>query len=179
MIKYNSHQLRVLNAQTANNSLKTIKRQPLVIVLEDILDTYNIGSFFRLADALGVTKLYLPPTSVTPPNLKIHRASVGTWKLVPWEQYRDIKSCLTQLKKEKYHLYGVEQDPRSVGYNTIKYATPTALIMGSESQGLSPQARSLCHTLVEIPQWGFNRSLNVLVAAAIVGYQASVSRVAL
>ncbi len=64
-----------------------IKRNPLVLVLDNVLDTYNIGSFFRLGDALGVQKIYLCGPVVTPPNIKIHRASIGTWKWVPGLQF--------------------------------------------------------------------------------------------
>lgn len=175
--RLNSHQLRSLDPAAAQGLKPTLKRHPLVLVLDNILDTYNIGSFFRLADALGVQKLYLPPTSVTPPNLKIHRASIGTWKLVDWEQYENLEKLLQQLRKDSYTLYGIEQDPCSVSYEKINYQFPAALVLGSESLGISPETRRLCHHLVEIPQWGFNQSLNVLVAAAVVGYKILESRV--
>lgn len=169
--KLNSHQLRALDPTQAKSLQTKLKRNPLVLVLENIVDTYNIGSFFRLADALAVTKIYLPPCAVTPPNLKIHRASVGTWKLVDWEQYTDIKSCLSSLHASGYTSYAVELDPKATSYLKTKYKFPAALVLGSESLGISTDTRKLCHHLVEIPQWGFNQSLNVLVAGALVGYK--------
>jgi len=103
-MKLNSHQIRRSRQSTAQKLQTKIKRQPLVLVLDNVLDTYNIGSFFRLADALGVQKIYLCGPVVTPPNIKIHRASIGTWKWVPWQQFESTIDCLKHLKKTGYQL---------------------------------------------------------------------------
>jgi len=96
MRHFNAKQLRhgPVNAEIK----KQIKRSPIVFVLDNIVDTYNIGAFFRLADAIAVEKVYLAGEMVAPPNLKIHRASVGTWRWVPWEQRRQTKPLLRELK---------------------------------------------------------------------------------
>lgn len=169
-MKLNSHQIRRSHQSTAQKLQTKIKRQPLVLVLDNVLDTYNIGSFFRLADALGVQKIYLCGPVVTPPNIKIHRASIGTWKWVPWQQFESTLDCLKHLKKTGYQLVACEQNQTSVNYRLAKYKTPIALIVGSESHGISPQVLKMVDNIVEIPMYGINISLNVLVAAAIVAY---------
>lgn len=169
-MKLNSHQIRASKIGESQKLQKDIKRNPLVLVLDNVLDTYNIGSFFRLADALGAQKIYLCGPVVTPPNIKIHRASIGTWKWIPWEQFDSTIDCIDQLKKEGYQIVASEQDKTSVDYKKTKYQTPVALIAGSESNGISQDVLKKVDQIVEIPMYGINISLNVLVATSIIGY---------
>ena len=171
-MKLNSHQLRKSRVGESEKKQSLIQRQPLVLVLDNVLDTYNIGSFFRLADALGVEKIYLCGPVVTPPNIKIHRASIGTWKWVPWEQINSTKDCLLRLKKDGYHLIACEQADNSVVYQKAQYKFPLAIVAGSEINGISKEILKICNQIVEIPMFGINISLNVLVATAVIGFDA-------
>lgn len=170
--KLNSHQLRQSHEKVARQTQQGIKRNPIVLVLDNVLDTYNIGSFFRLADAIGAQKIYLCGPVVTPPNIKIHRASIGTWKWVQWEQFQNTTDCLIQLKKDGYHLVVCEQSRKSVDYNKAKFKFPLAIIAGSESFGVGDDVQKLCDQIIEIPMYGINKSLNVLVATSIISYAA-------
>jgi len=171
-MKLNSHQLRKSKVGESQKKQKLIHRQPLVLVLDNVLDTYNIGSFFRLADALGVKKIYLCGPLVTPPNIKIHRASIGTWKWVPWEHLSSTKDCLLKLKKDNYHIIACEQGKNSTNYQKAKYKYPLAIVAGSEMYGVSKEIQKMCHQIVEIPMYGINISLNVLIATAIIAFDA-------
>ena len=154
----------------AKKNQSLIKRNPIVLVLDNVLDTYNIGSFFRLADAIAAQKIYLCGPVVTPPNLKIHRASIGTWKWIPWQQFDSTIDCIKQLKSDNYEIVACEQDKTSVSYTKAKYNFPVALIAGSESYGVSSEVLKLVDKIVEIPMYGINISLNVLVATSIISY---------
>lgn len=169
-MKLNSHQLRKSSLGKAKKLQKEIKRNPIVLVLDNVLDTYNIGSFFRLADAIGAEKLYLCGPVVTPPNMKIHRASIGTWKWVPWEHFNSTLDCLQKLKKDGYQIIACEQNEKSVEYSKTKYNFPVAVIAGSESHGISKETLKLADKIVEIPMYGINVSLNVLVATSVICY---------
>ncbi len=169
-MKLNSHQIRQSREAEAKKMQSQIKRNPLVLVLDNVLDTYNIGSFFRLADALGAEKIYLCGPVVTPPNIKIHRASIGTWKWVPWQQFESTIDCIKQLKKDGYQIVACEQDKTSVNYLKAKYKKPVALIAGSEVYGVSKDVLKLVDQIVEIPMYGINISLNVLVATSIISF---------
>lgn len=171
-MKLNSHQIRKSRVGEAQKLQKAIKRNPIVLVLDNVLDTYNIGSFFRLADALGAEKIYLCGPVVTPPNIKIHRASIGTWKWIPWEQIDSIKKCLESLKKEGYQIIACEQSANSVNYQKAKYKFPLAIIAGSETHGISKEIIEMADKTVEIPMYGINKSLNVLVATSIICFDA-------
>jgi len=169
-IKLNSHQLRSSNKSFAKKYNNKTKHNPIVLVLDNVLDTYNIGSFFRLADALNVEKICLCGPVVTPPNLKIHRASIGTWKWVTWEHYYHTADCLLKLKNEGYQIIACEQTKNSVLYNKAKYKFPLAIVTGSEMNGVGESSLKLCDQVVEIPMFGINKSLNVLVATSIISF---------
>jgi len=169
-VKLNSHQIRKSKVGESEKLQKEIKRNPIVLVLDNVLDTYNIGSFFRLADAIGAQKIYLCGPVVTPPNIKIHRASIGTWKWIPWQHFESTIDCLKQLKTDGYQIVACEQDKNSVNYLKAKYNFPVALIAGSESYGVSPEVLKMTDKIIEIPMYGINISLNVLVATSIISY---------
>ena len=169
-MKLNSHQLRKSKVGESQKLQGQIHRNPMVLVLDNVLDTYNIGSFFRLADALAVEKIYLCGPIVTPPNIKIHRASIGTWKWVPWEHFTSTASCIKQLKKDGYQIVGVELTNKSIDYTKAKYNFPVAIIAGSEMNGISQDVLELVDQAVEIPMHGINISLNVLVATSVIAY---------
>lgn len=171
-MKLNSHQLRKSRVGKSSKLQKEIKRNPIVLVLDNVLDTYNIGSFFRLADALGASKIYLCGPLVTPPNLKIHRASIGTWKWIPWEHFNRVGDCLQKLKQEGYEIVACEQGKNSVNYQKAKYKFPLAIVAGSEMSGITLDSLKMCHQIIEIPMYGINISLNVLVATAIIAFDA-------
>lgn len=169
-VKLNSHQLRRSRVGESKKISATVRRHPIVLVLDNVLDTYNVGSFFRLADAIAAEKIYLCGEVVTPPNIKIHRASIGTWKFVPWEHYYSTTDCLARLKKEKYQIVVGEQSPQSINYQQAKYQFPLALVVGSEVNGVGESVLKMADLVVDIPMYGINKSLNVLVATSILTY---------
>jgi len=171
-LKLNSHQLRKSSIKEGSLHQKKTDKNPIILVLDNVLDTYNIGSFFRLADALNVQKICLCGPVVTPPNIKIHRASIGTWKWVEWEQYQNTTDCLSKLKKEGYQIIACEQTKNSVLYNKAIYKFPLAIVAGSEMNGVGESVLKMCDQIVEIPMYGINKSLNVLVATSIISFDA-------
>jgi tRNA G18 (ribose-2'-O)-methylase SpoU len=173
-MKLNAKQLRSLKKVDISHDLE---RNPIYFILEDVYDTYNIGGIFRLADALLVKKIYLCGQTETPPNSRILKASVGTYKVVPWEYKETAKQAINELKlnvsRSKFHvsqIIAVEQDKNSTDYTKAKYKFPIALIFGNETYGVKKETLKLADQIVEIPMYGINKSLNVIVSAAIVGY---------
>jgi tRNA G18 (ribose-2'-O)-methylase SpoU len=99
-MKLNAKELRVVEEADVQEKIKEVKRRPLYLILENIYDTYNIGGLFRLADALAVSKIYLCGQTEVPPNSKIKKASIGTYKVVPWEYKKSAAEAIAELKKE-------------------------------------------------------------------------------
>ncbi len=67
-------------------TFKSIKRNPIYLILDRVIDTYNIGSLFRLSDAIAAEKMYICGDTEYPPSSRIHKAAVGTEEWVPWEK---------------------------------------------------------------------------------------------
>ncbi|MEK7611100.1 MAG: TrmH family RNA methyltransferase [Patescibacteria group bacterium] len=172
-MRLNAKQLRDADPEELKVKIREIKRRPLYFILENIYDTYNIGGLFRLADALNAEKIFLCGQSETPPNHKIKKASIGTDKIVPWEYKKSAAEAVEQLRQEtgqKITIYAVEQLPESSDYTKPNYKLPLALIFGNETFGVTPETLKLADKAVVIPMYGINKSLNVIVAAAIVSY---------
>lgn len=173
-MKLNAKELRDVKEEDIVDKLKTIKRRPMYFILENIYDTYNIGGLFRLADALAIEKIYICGESEIPPNSKIKKASIGTYKVVPWEYKKTAKEAIEELRsKLKINIIAVEQAKNSIPYSKADYSEPVALILGNETYGVTEDTLKLADQIVEIPMWGINKSLNVIVSAAIVSYFAS------
>ncbi len=201
-MKLNSKQLRDLDPETAKSSLNQPqnKRKEIYFIVENVYDTYNVGGLFRLADALNVAKIYLCGETEIPPNHKIVKASIGTYKIVPWEYKSSAREAIAELRKKhegvearkegskkrsdeshvstsnlsSISIVAIEQAKGSVDYRKAKYSLPLALIVGNETSGVMEETLELCDQIVEIPMLGINTSLNVIVSAAIVGYQATI-----
>ncbi len=176
-MKLGAKELREVDEQRAQEKLKTLKRNPLYLILENVYDTYNVGGLFRLADALAMEKIYLCGEMEIPPNSRIQKASVGTYKIVPWEYKKNVKEAISDLHNspiltESVQVVAVEQSKKAVNYQKAEYSFPLALIVGNETSGITPKTLKLVDQIVEIPMWGINKSLNVIVSAAIVSYWA-------
>lgn len=171
--KLGAEELRVITPTEEQLKKVRITRKEIYIILDNVLDTYNIGSIFRLADAVGVKKIYLCGSSETPPNHRIKKASVGTWQWVEWEYFdkttdaiRDLKSKIKNLK-----VVGVELDNKSIDYTKGDYSLPLALVVGHESSGIPKEILEMCDEVVELPMMGINTSLNVMVSLGIILYK--------
>jgi 23S rRNA (guanosine2251-2'-O)-methyltransferase len=154
--------------------LKKIKKNPVYIVLDNVLDTYNIGSIFRLADSVAAEKVILCGETETPPHTRIKKASINTTEWVSWEHFPTTKEAIKNLKLKIKNLQviAIEQDPKSIPYDKANYNFPVALIIGHESTGVSKEVLDMCDQIVEIPMWGVNKSLNVVVSLGVVLFEA-------
>jgi tRNA G18 (ribose-2'-O)-methylase SpoU len=149
--------------------LAGIERKPIYIVLDNVLDTYNIGSIFRLADAVAASEVILCGGSETPPSSRIHKAAVGTEEWVKW---RYCKSAADFLKDFTGKIVVVEQDSRSIPLSQLQPTSePVAIVVGHETQGVSQEVLDFANTIVEIPMFGVNKSLNVVVSTGIALYK--------
>ena len=77
---------------------------------------------------------------------------------------------MKQFNNVNLNIIAVEQNSKSTDYRKTDYRLPLALIFGNESYGITPETLALADQIVEIPMWGINKSLNVIVSAAIVSY---------
>jgi len=172
MLKLHSRELR--KSAPSQKELKKIKRNPIYLVLDRIIDTYNIGSLFRLADAIATKKMYLCGDMEYPPSSKIHKAAVGTEKWVPWEKVSSTHKAVRDLKLKGVQIVAVEQHKKSLDYRLLtkdKVKFPVAIVLGNETTGISQEVLNEADIIVELPMFGVNHSFNVWGSAAVVAYK--------
>ncbi len=174
-MRLNAKVLRHSKEQVLKELAEKLPRRQLYFILEDIFDTYNVGGLFRLADALAAQKIFLCGQTETPPNPKIKKASVGTYNVVPWEYKKTAAKAIKELRKHvpKIKIIAIEQHKKSLPYTKVHYELPLAFVVGNETRGIKPATLKLADLIVEIPMAGLNRSLNVIVAAAVVAFFAT------
>lgn len=148
----------------------SLPSDPLVVVLESVEKPGNLGAVLRSADAAGADAVIVcdPLTDLYNPNLI--RASLGavftvpvavasSAELIPWLKERGIRILTAQLQDS------------SLYYDT-PMTGPTALVMGTESTGLTEAWRKAADAHIRIPMLGMLDSLNVSVSAAILIFEA-------
>lgn len=144
------------------------------VILHDIRSSENVGSIFRTADAAGAVKLYLTGYTPAPKdrfgrkNAKLAKTALGAEDFVPWESPAGILALIRELKAEGVRVAAVEQDPRSIPYDSYPATGPVAFIFGNEVDGVPKDVLDIADDIVEIPMRGRKESLNVSVAAGVV-----------
>tara|TARA_R110000772_G_scaffold73485_3_gene160714 strand:+ start:1655 stop:2203 length:549 start_codon:yes stop_codon:yes gene_type:complete len=140
---------------------------PLVVVLDNVTNSYNIGSFIRLADAFGIEKVIVCG-ALTISDKKFKKASRNEAKWVRVEYSDSTTASLQTLLDAGYGIYSVELCQASVDYSQIAYPSSCVLVLGNERKGVSEAALALSHQHIHIPMFGMGNSLNVATAGAIV-----------
>ncbi|MCL4354002.1 TrmH family RNA methyltransferase [Patescibacteria group bacterium] len=153
--------------------LKKIKRNPIYIILDNVMDTYNTGAIFRLADAVAAERVILCGQTEIPPNTRIKKASINTTEWISWSYEENTVNAIKNLKSEVKNLQvvAIEQDKRSIPFQKAKYTFPIALVVGHETHGVSKEVLEISDQIVELPMFGINTSLNVMVSLGIVLYK--------
>jgi tRNA G18 (ribose-2'-O)-methylase SpoU len=149
---------------------KNTKKNPVVVVLDNIRSCNNIGSVFRTADALLVEKIYLCGITATPPNAEIHKTALDAEKSVEWIYFKETEDAVADLKNNRYAVFAIEQVENSISlpdFDPAKFEK-LAVVFGNEVKGVNQKIIDLCRGSIEIPQYGTKHSFNVSVCAGIV-----------
>ena len=153
------------------STFKSIKKTPLIIILDNIRSVNNIGAIFRTSDAFLIEKIYLCGITATPPNRKITKTAIGSTETVEWEYINDINDLIDNLINNEVKIWSIEQVEKSTKLQDLKSIDSKkkhALIFGNEIDGVSQEVINKSDGLIEINQYGTKHSLNISVAVGIV-----------
>ena len=131
---------------------------PLIVVCDGIEDPHNLGAIIPKRRAVGLTAA-------------VARSAAGALAYVGVHKANNLASTLDELKERGVWLFGAEADG-TVGLYDAPFDRPTAIIIGSEGQGLSRLTRDKCDYIVSIPMRGRVNSLNASNAAAVLLFEA-------
>jgi len=144
---------------------------PLLLVLDGVQDPHNLGACLRSADAAGVSAVIAPrdrAAGVTPVARKV---AAGAAETVPFIAVVNLARSLRQLKERGIRVIGTDGSAPTSVFDA-DFTAPTAIVLGSEGEGLRRLTRECCNQLVAIPMAGAVESLNVSVATGVLLYEA-------
>ena len=152
-------------------SVFTQKKNPFLVVLEDLQDPGNAGTILRTADAAGADGILCSKGTVDFYSPKTVRASMGSIFHLPVVQAENIAEDLLELRQHGVHLLAAHLQGSRPHFEA-DYTGGCAIMIGNEGNGLTPEAAALADERVRIPQPGRAESLNASVAAGILIYEA-------
>ena len=143
---------------------------PFIVVLDGVTDVRNFGAIARTCECAGVDAIVIPERGSVSVNADAVKTSAGALHYLPVCREKNLTSALKFLKNTGYKVYGAAGGG-AVEYTKPDYTEPTAIVLGSEDEGISTDVLRLCDQLVSIPEFGNIRSLNVSVAAGVLIYE--------
>lgn len=152
------------------SEIKNSDKYPIIVVLDNVRSSHNVGSFFRTCDAFLVEKLVLCGITPYPPNPEINKTALGSTETVTWEYYETTEAAINNFKKNGYLICCVEQVHGSINFDELRIAEnkKKVIVFGHEVYGISQNIIDLSDYCIEIEQKGTKHSLNVSVCGGIV-----------
>ena len=145
--------------------------QPLLVVCDEISDPHNLGAIIRTAECAGAHGVIIPKRRSAGLTAVVAKTSAGAVSFLPVARVPNIPSLLKELKKEGIWVFGAAAG-ESVSLDEADLRGPSAIVIGSEGDGMSRLVRESCDFLVSIPMAGRISSLNASAAAAVLLYEA-------
>ena len=148
-----------------------------ILILHDIRSAHNVGSLFRTADAVGISKIFLTGYSPLPidsfgkTNKEIAKTALGAEKTLFWKHIPRLNTLLKRLKKEGYTIVAIEQHVSAVPYRNVPATEKIAFILGNEVVGIDEKILEEADVIAYIPMHGKKESLNVSAAGAVALFQ--------
>lgn len=155
----------------AASPYQSISRLPVSIVLDNVRSLYNVGSFFRTADAAGIEKLYLCGITGHPPKKALSKTALGSEDRVPWTHTWHAADVISGLRQRGHEVAAIETTTHSVDLFDWKPRFPVCILFGHEVDGIQKHLVEQCDTCVRIPMLGLKHSLNVATAGGVVIYE--------
>ncbi len=143
---------------------------PLLIILDSVQDTHNLGAILRTAECSGVDGVILTRHNSAPVNETVIKASAGATEHLKICQVNNLAHSLKELKENGFWIAGSSLE-NSKDYTEADYKVPLALVLGNEEKGIRRLTAESCDFLVNIPMKGKIQSLNVSVAAGVLLFE--------
>ena len=146
-------------------------KYPLILILDSIQDTHNLGAIIRTADCSGVGGIIITKHNSAPINETVAKTSAGATEYAKICSVGNLSQVLKQLKENGFWIFGSSLGENSKDYTQVDYKLPAALIIGNEEKGIRKLTADNCDFLINIPMKGNIQSLNVSVATGIILFE--------
>lgn len=141
----------------------------LTPVLEGLYDVGNMNAVLRTAEGLGIQSVHIIETSAK--YKEANRVTQGSEKWLDIFRWKSTTECLDYLKGRGYRIF-VTILEHSRRIEEVDFTQPSAIVLGNEHAGVSPEAVQWADECISIPMYGFTQSFNISVATAIILYHA-------
>ena len=158
-------------ATTGAAAYDQIRPMPACVLLENVRSLYNVGAFYRTADAVALEKLYLTGFTGYPPQNMISKTALGAEETVPWEHHANAVDVIAGLRERGFEIAAIETSVHAVDIFDWQPRFPVCVLFGHETDGLTPEASALADRHIRIPMLGRKHSLNVASAGSVVMYE--------
>lgn len=142
------------------------KKQPLILILDEIEDPQNFGAILRSADAFCVDGVIIKSKNQVPLNWTVAKVSTGAIEYVKVAQVSNLNNVIRTLKENGFWIYAADGSGKD-SYEKADYSGAVALVVGSEGRGISQLVMKNSDFIIKIPMTGHVNSLNVSVSTGI------------
>lgn len=150
------------------------RRQPdLTVLMDRVHKPHNFSAVLRTCDAVGVFEAHVVPTEDFE---AAHDTAGGSSRYVRLVRHASLPDALAELRAAGATVVAAQPGNDALEFRAVDYTRPTALLLGTELEGLSPEAVAAADIQVAVPMVGAVESLNVSVAAAVILYEAQGQR---
>ncbi|HQQ93738.1 MAG TPA: 23S rRNA (guanosine(2251)-2'-O)-methyltransferase RlmB [Bacteroidia bacterium] len=146
-------------------------KTPLVMVLDRVTDVRNFGAIARSAECAGADMIVIPSRGSAQINGDAIKTSAGALHRIRVCREDNLKDSLDYLKESGLQVVACHEKTEKLIYD-VDFKKPTAIILGSEENGISKEYLRRCDEEVKIPMPGHTASLNVSVAAGVILFEA-------
>jgi tRNA G18 (ribose-2'-O)-methylase SpoU len=158
-------------ATTLGEAYARINRLPVTVLLDNVRSLYNVGAFFRTADAVRVEHILLAGITPTPADPRIAKTALGAERGLAWTQVADAASAIDVMRASGREIAAIETSLHAVDVFDWQPVFPVCVVFGHEVDGIAPPLLERCDVHVRIPTLGMKRSINVATAGGVVLYE--------
>jgi tRNA G18 (ribose-2'-O)-methylase SpoU len=170
--KETEFEVRTFDAKMSPDEYRSLPKNPLYFILDNLRSAFNVGSIFRIGDILRIQGLLLCGCTAAPPNQRLRKTSMGTVDYVQWRYFQKTIDAVDHLHETGVAVWAAETTSASKRYNGLAYPKNVAIVLGNEALGVSKEVLKVCDEIIEIPIFGYKNSLNVAAACAVIGFKA-------
>lgn len=146
----------------------------LIVLLDGITDPHNLGAIIRSAECFGAHGIVIPKHRSVSVNDTVVKVASGATEHMLVAKVTNINDMIRELKERNVWVYACAFDGKPP--KCADFKDNTAIVVGSEGDGIKRLTKELCDDTVTIPEFGKINSLNASVAAGVVLYEAARQR---
>ena len=140
--------------------------KPFIVIADGVEDPHNLGAIIRSAECAGAHGLIIPKRRAVGLTSVVAKSSAGAIEHLKIAKVTNLASTIDDLKEKGVWIYAA--DMGDTNYYDLDYKTATAIVLGSEGNGISRLVKEKCDFVTSIPLYGKVNSLNVSNAAAVI-----------